>query len=69
MNKPKTKLCDECGSKYNSQSSRMYSLCPECSNILYGYEKCNHNFVNGKCSKCLWDNSASDFVKTLKIID
>ncbi|QDO84644.1 hypothetical protein FM037_17260 [Shewanella psychropiezotolerans] len=60
------KACDECGSNYKASSSEMMSLCPECSHYLYDYENCIHEFENGKCKKCLWDGSASKYVKNLK---
>jgi predicted RNA-binding Zn-ribbon protein involved in translation (DUF1610 family) len=59
------KTCDECGSKYYSSTSRMAHLCPECSHILYGYENCNHQFENGRCIKCYWDGSRSEYIKKL----
>lgn len=45
--------CDECGSIYLKSSSKKERLCPECSHILYGYENCKHDFMNGRCSNCL----------------
>jgi hypothetical protein len=59
-------ICDECGSEYYRNTSKMASLCPECSHILYGYENCNHYFENGRCLKCFWDSSVSDYIKELK---
>ena len=59
-------ICDECGSKYFQNSSKMAALCPECSHILYGYENCIHNFYNGRCVNCFWDGSVSDYVNSLK---
>lgn len=44
----------------------MAALCPECSYVLYGYERCDHNFINGRCVKCHWDGSISDYGRTLK---
>ncbi len=35
--KHKITICDECGSEFYKDSSSMENLCPECSNILYGY--------------------------------
>ena len=60
------KVCDECGSKYYKNKSLMASLCPECAHILHGYENCSHEFENGRCSKCYWDGSSSDYIKNLK---
>jgi hypothetical protein len=58
--------CDECGSLYYKRSSKMESLCPECSNILYGYHSCIHKFENGRCIKCYWDGSVSDYIRALR---
>ena len=58
-------ICDECGSKFLKSTSKMSSLCPECASILYGYENCNHSFKDGKCVKCLWDGSRSEYIKLL----
>ena len=57
--------CDECGSKYYLNTSKMVNLCPECSFVLYGYENCNHNFENGRCLKCLWNGSVSNFIRNI----
>ena len=59
-------VCDECGSEYLASSSKMASLCPECAHVLYGYENCDHEFKDGKCTLCLWDGSRSDYIKSLK---
>ncbi len=58
-------ICDECGSEFLKSTSKMSSLCPECASILYGYENCNHSFKDGKCVKCLWDGSRSEYIKSL----
>jgi hypothetical protein len=55
-------VCDGCGSEYLASSSKMASLCPECAHVLYGYEKCNHVFKDGKCVLCLWDGSRSTYI-------
>ncbi len=60
-----TAICDECGSKYLASTSQMQSLCPECASIFYGYENCQHEFQNGRCSKCLWDGSRSRYIQSL----
>jgi hypothetical protein len=60
------KTCDECGSLYFPETSRMGSLCPECSHLLYGYKACDHAFVDARCTKCYWDGTLSDYCKTLK---
>ncbi len=46
-------------------NSEMSSLCPECANVLYGYENCKHEFSGGRCLKCYWDGSTSTYVKNL----
>lgn len=61
-----TSVCDECGSDYYSGTSQMSNLCSECSNILYGYEKCKHIFKNGRCIKCFWNGKVSDYVQKFK---
>ncbi|GAB1263812.1 hypothetical protein NBRC116492_06210 [Aurantivibrio infirmus] len=60
------KSCEECGSKYKSESSKMVDLCPECSHNLYGYENCPHNILNGICTKCGWDGSESKHISKIK---
>lgn len=67
MNEKEIGICEECGSEFLKSRSKMMSLCTECAHILYGYEKCDHVFENGKCVKCLWDGKQSEFVKSLKI--
>jgi predicted RNA-binding Zn-ribbon protein involved in translation (DUF1610 family) len=59
-------ICDECGSEYYKSTSKMTNLCPECSHFLYGYINCDHNFERGRCLKCFWDGSVSDYIKHLK---
>lgn len=61
-----TKLCVECESLYYQAKSKMTELCPECAHYLYGYENCSHTFENGRCVKCFWDGSVSDYVQSLK---
>jgi len=56
-------ICDECGSEYYQDTSKMSNLCPECSSILYGYDNCVHKFEDGRCVKCFWDGSISDYIK------
>lgn len=58
-------ICDECGSEYLRATSKMKALCPECASILYDYENCEHVFKDGKCKKCLWNGSRSDYIKYL----
>lgn len=60
------KQCDECGSLYYADASEMMSLCPECAHHLHGYEKCEHEFVDGRCVKCYWDGSVSAFIAKLR---
>ena len=59
-------ICAECGSEFYLQASKMKSLCPECSHILYGYENCKHHFEGGRCVKCFWDGSVSEYVKRIE---
>jgi predicted RNA-binding Zn-ribbon protein involved in translation (DUF1610 family) len=59
-------FCDECGNKYYQSYSKVESLCPECTYFLYGYEKCIHDFKNGRCLNCFWDGSVSDYIINLK---
>ena len=61
----KIAVCDECGSEYLASKSKMVSLCPECAHVLYGYENCDHEFKDGKCTLCLWDGSRSDYINKL----
>lgn len=60
-----TKICNECGISYFIDSSKMESMCPECANIIYGYEPCEHLFETIRCTKCNWDGSASEYIKSL----
>jgi DNA-directed RNA polymerase subunit RPC12/RpoP len=62
---PTIKLCDECGSDYFADTSKMGALCPECSHHLYGYPNCDHAFVEGRCSRCGWDGSRSKYIRGL----
>lgn len=66
MENQTVKLCDECESFFFLETSQMAGLCPECSFLLYGYENCQHIFVEDRCSKCYWDGSLSEFCKSLK---
>jgi hypothetical protein len=43
----------------------MEALCPECAHRLYGYPECGHEMAGGRCAKCGWDGSVSDYVKGL----
>lgn len=66
-NNEKTMIkCDECGSLFYKEASKMKSLCPECSHFLYEYERCNHTFKNGRCTICYWDGSSSKYIDKLK---
>lgn len=60
------KICDECNSEFYKDSSLMKNLCPECSSILYGYENCEHEFVNNRCAKCYWNGNSSDYLNNQK---
>ncbi|MBQ8896376.1 MAG: hypothetical protein IKM32_04340 [Clostridia bacterium] len=59
-------ICDECGSEFIRERSKMTSLCPNCAHLIYGYENCKHIFENGKCVLCLWNGNESDYIKSLK---
>jgi len=60
---PDIRHCDECGSGYFATASLMSRLCPECSDWLYGYPRCHHEFAGGRCSKCGWDGSVSVYLQ------
>lgn len=66
MNDKEIEICVECGSEYFKSSSKMKSLCPECAHILYGYENCEHNFENGRCTNCFWNGQQSKYIKNIK---
>ena len=61
-----TKICDECGSTYFIGTSKMESMCPECSHVIYSCEPCAHEFKNNRCTKCNWDGSTTEYIKSLK---
>lgn len=56
--------CDECGSGFNPAATRMAGLCAECAHRLYGYPACPHEMSAGRCMRCGWDGSVSDFLKS-----
>jgi len=58
-------ICNECNSEYYANTSEMMKLCPNCSHYLYGYVNCNHDFKNGRCSKCYWNGANSEFINEL----
>ncbi len=66
MNHIIDKICDECGSAFMVQSSKMPFLCCECAHHIYGYAPCSHQQINGSCKYCGWDGSESNFIKELK---
>lgn len=66
MKKKELAVCDECGSLFFKERSKMKALCPECAHILYDYPNCSHHFQNGRCIFCYWDGSESDYIKYLK---
>ena len=57
------KTCDECASTFIASASAMDGLCAECAHRLYGYPACPHDFHEGRCIKCGWDGSVSEFLK------
>lgn len=59
------KTCEECKSEFYPNTSQMRELCPECSSILYGYKNCDHQFENGRCIKCYWNENRSDYIQEL----
>ena len=57
MSNRSTATCDECGSLFFADASRMDGLCPECAHLLYGDEACAHSFG---CNRGLpWAGSLS----------
>jgi hypothetical protein len=66
--KPLVRCC-ECGSLFFKGLSRMSELCPECAHRLYGYDNCSHVMSEGRCVKCYWDGSISDFLKRREGVD
>ncbi len=58
--------CDECGSTFRRAASRMEALCAECAHQLYGHAPCQHVIEAGRCTRCGWDGSVSDYVRSLK---
>ncbi|RZJ99752.1 MAG: hypothetical protein EOO46_22055 [Flavobacterium sp.] len=58
-------VCDECGSEYYLQTSQMTSLCPNCSQLLYGYDNCLHQFEDGRCVKCYWNGDTTKFLNDM----
>jgi predicted RNA-binding Zn-ribbon protein involved in translation (DUF1610 family) len=55
--------CSECESEYFTDRSEMAGLCPECSHKLYDYKNCDHELKNGRCSKCYWDGTQSEYFR------
>jgi predicted RNA-binding Zn-ribbon protein involved in translation (DUF1610 family) len=66
IEKNKIKICDECKSEFNKDTSEMESLCPECSSILYGYQNCEHHFIENRCEKCYWNGNSSEYIKQIR---
>ena len=63
---PENRICTECESEFLRSASAMDSLCPECAHVIFGYPKCDHVFKGGRCIKCRWDGSESEYIKYLK---
>jgi hypothetical protein len=63
---PEVRCCDECGSDYFAAASPMSQLCPECAHWLYGYPRCAHEFIGGRCFRCGWNGSVSEYVRGLQ---
>ncbi len=45
----------------------MENLCPECSNVLYEYQNCEHQFENKRCIKCYWNGKSTAYLDQLKM--
>ncbi len=58
--------CDECGSRFMSSQATMSALCPECSHTCTTSQNCAHSFRDGRCRRCGWDGSVSQYVATIK---
>ncbi len=58
--------CDECGSGFILQASKMKNLCPECSHWLYAHPACDHEFKEGRCSECGWNGNSTAYIEKLK---
>jgi NMD protein affecting ribosome stability and mRNA decay len=65
MHGRESRRCDECGSDYFADASRMASLCPECAHHLYGYPACPHAFADRRCLKCGWDGTRSAYIERI----
>jgi len=66
MDIKKLKICSECNSEFNKETSKMENLCPECSSVLYGYQNCEHIFKENRCEKCYWNGKSSEYIEKLK---
>ncbi len=62
----RTNTCNECESEYYAESSEMPGLCPDCAHYLYDYKKCEHEFKDGRCTKCYWNGKTSHYVASIK---
>lgn len=60
------RTCDECASRYRTQASKMAALCPECAHWIYGNDNCEHDMRDGRCTRCDWDGSVSQYVAKLR---
>lgn len=61
-----SKRCDECESEHFADASPMEGLCAACAHALYGYPACAHLFDEGRCQRCGWDGSRSDYLRALE---
>ena len=66
VEQPEMRCCEECGSAYRAATSQMASLCPECAHWLYGYPPCCHEFAAGRCTRCGWNGSVSEYLRQLQ---
>lgn len=47
----------------------MANLCPQCAHLLYGYKNCNHQVVNGRCEKCFWNGSRTNYLEGILSVE
>lgn len=57
--------CDECGSRFISDTSIYRAVCAECAHHIYGWPQCAHQVDEGRCRVCGWDGSRSKYVAGL----
>ncbi len=52
--------------RFLSSQATMSALCPECSHYLYNKPNCALSFRDGRCRRCGWDGSVSEYVASIK---